>query len=445
MLRGDGASMVSFERFRGRTLLRVLVLAAGLALIAFSAYRLGFTRTEVIVITAVGGVLSALAIELPWKGFLFPGDALLVCLCLLTASNRIVLLALGLALVSAGLAVSFLRTAVVAALRNGLACLVAVAIWRLLVPSLDILLEGGRSFHLTANTFGNWLATAEAIPALLLASLAFVVGATVMESLLRGRREYAFGEFWLLNAGRNFHHLIFTAVLGSIAAVAYRDAGAVAFVFFAFPVILTRDALKRSLELRTSRFQALKALSSSVDARDRYTYDHSSRVSRLASLLAREMGFPESTVELIEGGALLHDIGKLSVDIDILSKPGSLDDGERAAIQRHPLTSAEVVSRVDLLKESTDIVRHHHERPDGRGYPGGLKGHEIPVGARILNVADAFDAMISDRPYRNRRSVEEALDELRRGAGDEFDPVVVEYLTRMIENRRDEILGSGDS
>jgi putative nucleotidyltransferase with HDIG domain len=437
--------MATAERSRGRVVLRAVTLAAGLALIAFTAGRLGFGTTDVAVITVIGGLLSALAIELPWKGFLFPGDALLVCLCLLTASNRVAFVGLGAALVSGSLALRYARTTVVAALRNAVACLIAVAIWRLLVPYLDILLEGGRSFRLTGNSFGNWLVSARAIPALVLASLAFVVGATVTESLLRGRREYAFGEFWLLNAGRNLHHLIFTAILGSLAAVAYRDTGAVAFVFFAFPVVLTRDALKRSLDLRTSRFQALKALSSSVDARDRYTYDHSSRVSRLASRLAREMGFPESMVELIEGGALLHDIGKLSVDTDILTKPGSLDAHERAAIEQHPLSSAEVVSRVDLLKESTDIVRHHHERPDGRGYPAGLKGHEIPVGARILNVADAFDAMISDRPYRKRKSVEEALEELKRGAGDEFDPVVVEYLTRLVTKQRDEIIGPGNS
>jgi len=103
-----------------------------------------------------------------------------------------------------------------------------------------------------------------------------------------------------------------------------------------------------------------------------------------------------------------------------------------------------VVSRVDLLKESIDIVRHHHERPDGQGYPEGLKGHEIPVGARILNVADAFDAMISDRPYRKRKSVEEALDELQEGAGDEFDPVVVEYLTRLVADKPSEVLGTED-
>jgi putative nucleotidyltransferase with HDIG domain len=435
--------MVRFEGFQGRAAFRVLALVAGLAVIAFAARYLGFGRTEVAVITVVGGILSALAIELPWKGFLFPGDALLVCICLLTATNRAVLLAPGAALVSGSLALSFGRTTLLAAFRNAAGCVAAVTVWRLLVPSVNILLDGGRSFRFTGTTFGNWLVSSGALPALLLASLAFVVGATVTESLLRGKREYAFAEFWLLNAGRNFHHLIFTAILGSIAAVAYRDTGAVAFVFFAFPVILTRDALRRSLDLRTSRFQALKALSSSVDARDRYTYDHSNRVSRLAAMLAREMGFPESTVELIEGGALLHDIGKLSVDIDILSKPGSLDPEERAVIEKHPLTSADVVSRVDLLKESTEIVRHHHERPDGRGYPGGLKGHEIPVGARILNVADAFDAMISDRPYRKRKSVEEALDELKRGAGDEFDPVVVEYMTRLVATRRDEVAGSG--
>jgi putative nucleotidyltransferase with HDIG domain len=425
--------MISGHRILDRVALRVLTLGVGIILVALAASRLGFGPTEVAVITITACILSALAIELPWKGFLFPGDALLVCLCLLTASNRVAFLALGAALVSGSLAVHLGRTTLTAAFRNVIACLVCVGIWRVMVPSLDVLLDGGGFFRLVGNSYGGWMLTAGAIPALFLASLAFLVGATVVEALIRSKREYDFGEFWLLNTGRSFHHLMFTMILGAITAVAYRDTGAVAFAFFAFPVILTRDALKRSLDLRTSRFQALKALSSSVDARDRYTYDHSGRVSRLATMLAREMGFPESTVELIEGGALLHDIGKLSVDTDILTKPGPLDAEERAIIEQHPVHSAEVVSRVDLLKESTDIVRHHHERPDGRGYPGGLRGHQIPVGAKILNVADAFDAMISDRPYRKRKKVEEALDELKKGAGGEFDPVVVEYLCRLVQ------------
>jgi putative nucleotidyltransferase with HDIG domain len=278
-----------------------------------------------------------------------------------------------------------------------------------------------------------------AVPAILIISLAFITVASVVENMLRPNRKYPFGEAWLLNAGRNFHHLIFTAVLGALAAVAYKDIGMAAFVFFAVPVLLTRDALKRSLDLRSSRFEALKALSSSVDARDKYTSDHSGRVSRLAGLLAREMGFAETVVELIEGGALLHDIGKLSIDTEILSKPGPLDDAERAAIQRHPHHSADVVSRVGLLNDSTDIVRYHHERPDGTGYPARLRGHEIPVGARILNVADAFDAMTSDRPYRRKKTIDEAVKELRDGSGTEFDAVVVEYLSRFLSKMTEEI------
>jgi putative nucleotidyltransferase with HDIG domain len=259
---------------------------------------------------------------------------------------------------------------------------------------------------------------------------------SVVDTLLRPRREYDFGEYWLLNYGRNLHHHFFTVVLGALACVVFRAAGPLAFVAFAVPVLLTRDAFKRGLDLRASKIEAVKALSSSVDARDRYTHEHSSRVSRLACRLAREMGFPESTVEKIEGGALLHDIGKISVDTEILSKPGPLNEDEMEMIKGHPRCSADIISRLRLLRESAEIVVQHHERPDGKGYPEGLRGHEISIGARILNVADAFDAMTTDRPYRKRRSLEEAVDELSNGSGSEFDPVVVEYLMRMIEDNK---------
>jgi HD-GYP domain-containing protein (c-di-GMP phosphodiesterase class II) len=151
----------------------------------------------------------------------------------------------------------------------------------------------------------------------------------------------------------------------------------------------------------------------------------------------------ESTVEAVESGALLHDIGKLGVDLEILSKPGPLEGDEKAAIRMHPLRSARVVAQVELFRSAVDIVRHHHERPDGTGYPYGLKAHEIPIGARILNVADAFDAMTSDRPYRKKRSIDEAIEELKRGSGTEFDPVVVEYLMKIIKKRPEEVVGLG--
>jgi putative nucleotidyltransferase with HDIG domain len=415
------------------SVLRALVFAAGSIVIGVVAVRLGFTRGEAVTIMLLGGIMSALATELPWGGFLFPCDALLVSLTLLTGRYEVVLAGAGAAAAAASMSTKLRRTLLVGVIRNCLAVLVAVGLWRTIVPSWNLLVgDGGESVRLAGSSLAGWMLSTAAIPAILLASLAFLVISTIVEGLFRRRREYAFGEYWLLNAGKNFHHLLFTVVLGALTAVAFKDVGIVSFIFFAVPIALTWDALKRSLDLRMSRFEALRALSSSVDARDTYTYDHSNRVSRLAGRLAREMGFTETTVELIEGGALLHDIGKLGVDTEILSKPGPLDDDERAAIQTHPLQSADVVSRVDLLRSSEDIVKHHHERPDGLGYPNGLKGHEIPVGARILNVADAFDAMTSDRPYRKRKTVEEALKELRQGSGSEFDAVVVEYLSQFL-------------
>ncbi len=423
-----------------QVLLRALTFAAALVLVGTVLLWLGFPRSETITIMAVGGVLSALAVKLPWGGFLFPGDALLICLCLLTGMYQVVLVAAGLAVASASLMERWRHSALIVGARNILAVLVTVAIWRSIAPSLKLLTDGGaRSIWLPGSGISGWMMSTGAVPAILVTSLAFITVATVVENLLRLNRKYPFGEAWLLNAGRNFHHLIFTAVLGALAAVAYRDIGMAAFVFFAIPVLLTRDALKRSLELRSSRYEALKALSSSVDARDKYTSDHSGRVSRLAGMLAREMGFAETVVEHIECGAMLHDIGKLSIDTEILTKPGPLDESERLAIQCHPMQSADVVSRVGLLRDSAEIVRHHHERPDGTGYPARLRGHEIPVGARILNVADAFDAMTSDRPYRKKKTIEEAIQELKDGSGTEFDAVVVEYLARFLSNMTEEI------
>jgi putative nucleotidyltransferase with HDIG domain len=424
-----------------RVVIRAAVFIAGSGAIGVVALHLGFDGMQAGGIVLLGGVLSALAIRLPWSGLFFPGDALLVALCLLTGRSEVALAGVGAAIAAAAVCRMSKRAMLVASVRNAVAAVVAVALWRVLVPAVDVFAVDGvvRHQRLAGDDLNVWALTGSAIPALLLASLGYFMAASVVETVLRRKRKYAFGEFWFLNFGKSLHHLLFTAVLGAVISIGYRDIGITAFVLFALPAVLTRDALKRNLDLRASRVEALKALSSSVDARDKYTYDHSNRVAMLAAMLAREMGFAESTVEIIEGGALLHDIGKLGVDIEILSKPGPLGPDEKACVRQHPVASAEVVSHVGLLKNSVDVVRYHHERPDGRGYPEGLKGHEIPVGARILNVADAFDAMISDRPYRKGKTVEEAIGELKLGSGSEFDAVVVEYLCRLLA-RQHEVL-----
>lgn len=422
---------------RSASAARVAVFVLGCALVGGAALYVGFEPLHALVIAAVGAVLSLVAVELPWGGFLFPSDALVLALSLVSSRLEIAALGLGAAVAGSGAAGTLRKTSLVACFRGVAAPLLTVVFWHRMVPS-DVSLFGPPR-PLVVGPYADWIFSARAVPAVLGATAVFLAVGTAVEIGFRSRRDFNLRQFWLLNFGRNFHHLIFTLLIGAIVAVAYTDMGVLAFVLFAFPILLTRDALKRSLDLRKSRLDALRALSSSVDARDRYTYDHSSRVSRLSALLAREMGFPENTVEAIESGALLHDIGKLSMDIEILSKPGPLDPEERAAMKLHPIESAEVVSRVELFKGAVDVVRHHHERPDGEGYPDGLKADQIPIGARILNVADAFDAMTSDRPYRQRRSMLEALEELRKGSGSEFDPVVVEYLIRILKNRTDEV------
>jgi putative nucleotidyltransferase with HDIG domain len=416
---------------------RLVLLAFGMGLAVTAVHYLGFTLNRTIVIAVVTGVLAVASTELPWGGFLLPLDALVLAVTLIVGRVEVAVLGLGAALAGASVVPGWRTAAMVLPLRTLGAVVFTVVVWQHLLPVEAVATGGAHS--LIVGSYLAWLFSPSAIPALLVCCVVYFATGSLVEMVLRSRRAFNFRQFWLLNFGRNLHHLVFTLLIGALVAVAYVDMGVLAFVLFAFPLLLTRDALRRSLDLRKSRVEALRALSSSVDARDRYTYDHSNRVSRLAALLAREMGFAESSVEAIESGALLHDIGKLGVDVEILSKPGPLDSDERDAIRLHPLRSAEVVSRVELFHGAIDIVRHHHERPDGTGYPDGLKAHEIPLGARILNVADAFDAMTSDRPYRKARSTEEAVEELKRGSGKEFDPVVVEYLMKLLEKRGYEV------
>jgi diguanylate cyclase (GGDEF)-like protein len=178
---------------------------------------------------------------------------------------------------------------------------------------------------------------------------------------------------------------------------------------------------------RAARFRAAASLAKAVDARDAYTGRHSDRVADLAARIAARLGADEGQIELTRIAASLHDLGKLAVPEEILRKPGPLSDSERAVLERHPQIGYQMLESlgVDPIAE---YVRHHHERWDGRGYPDGLPGEEIPLGARIIFVADAFDAMTSDRVYRSRLSETDALAELERNAGTQFDPDIVSAL-----------------
>ncbi|GAB4278334.1 MAG: hypothetical protein Kow0056_10530 [Coriobacteriia bacterium] len=172
----------------------------------------------------------------------------------------------------------------------------------------------------------------------------------------------------------------------------------------------------------------LAGLVSAVDAKDEYTGSHSLAVAEYATAIGVELGLSSEERKLLERAALLHDIGKIGTPGDILRKPGRLDEGERLVINEHSAMGAQIVDSIPFLRDVVPIIRHHHERWDGSGYPDGLWGEEIPRLARILAVADAFDAMTSDRPYRTAKSVDEALAEIERCSGQQFDPEAVRAL-----------------
>jgi putative nucleotidyltransferase with HDIG domain len=179
-------------------------------------------------------------------------------------------------------------------------------------------------------------------------------------------------------------------------------------------------------ETRSAYVGAIRALATALDARDPYTAGHSERVSTLSVIIGRQMGLAEEELEIVRLGALLHDIGKIGISDDVLRKSAPLTAAEFEVIKQHPGVGARILRSVPFLAPHIPIVELHHERPDGQGYPHGLRGHEIPVPARIVHVADAFDAMTSARAYRRRRDPADAMRELWQCAGSQFDAEVVQ-------------------
>jgi HD-GYP domain-containing protein (c-di-GMP phosphodiesterase class II) len=180
----------------------------------------------------------------------------------------------------------------------------------------------------------------------------------------------------------------------------------------------------------------VEALANALEANDEYTSTHARWISDLSLRVGTQLGLGDETLKRLELGALLHDIGKIGVPSGILLKPGRLSAAERAIMEMHPVLGERIIAPIDRLQEVRSIVRHCHERWDGRGYPDGLAGADIPLEARIIFVCDAYHAMTTDRPYRRRLSHPEAVRRLREGSGSQFDPRVVDACLGVLERDR---------
>ncbi len=186
-------------------------------------------------------------------------------------------------------------------------------------------------------------------------------------------------------------------------------------------------------DMRSLFINTIASLANAIDAKSPWTKGHSERVMHIAARIAKEMGLPETTVERIRLGGLLHDIGKIGVIEAVLEKPAALSEDEFPPLRAHPEKGIAILSPIAQLRDVLPAILHHHERYDGTGYPKGLKGEDIPLSARIVAVADAFDAMVSERPYRKGFDISEAIGELRRGAGSQFDPKVVDCFANYVK------------
>jgi len=197
--------------------------------------------------------------------------------------------------------------------------------------------------------------------------------------------------------------------------------------------ILSEPLAEAGIYARRNGLSAVYALVSTVEARDSYTYGHSRKVNNYAVALAEAIGLSPDDVSKVSSAALLHDIGKIGIPDKVLNKKGKLSREDWEAIKSHPRLGANIVGNVPNLVPCVSIILYHHERWDGSGYPEGLKGEQIPIEARILAIADSFEAMTSARTYRPALSLEEVLRELRQGAGGQFDPKLVEVFIGIIE------------
>jgi PAS domain S-box-containing protein len=201
--------------------------------------------------------------------------------------------------------------------------------------------------------------------------------------------------------------------------------------------------LRRARELERSYFHTVRALAAAVEAKDGYTGAHIQRVHAIGLLLAREVAPEEAANPQLAYGFLLHDIGKLSVPDAVLKKPGPLTDTEWTLMRRHPEAGARILDAIPFLDRAVDVVLHHHERWDGRGYPGGLEEEGIPLWARIFSVADTVDAITSDRPYRRGRPLDQAIDEIVSRAGSQFDPECANALADLDHGAVQEVVAAG--
>ncbi|MFN8148596.1 MAG: HD-GYP domain-containing protein [Candidatus Nanopelagicales bacterium] len=271
------------------------------------------------------------------------------------------------------------------------------------------------------------------VPWLVAAVVYEVVNGLLMVGVISLERRASPLQVWFGTFAGSALPMFVYSVFGLLLAVVWSYVGPISAVLVLAPLAVARWVFAE-FALRQEAYEAtMRSLIQAVETKDYYTRGHSERVSKASVLIGRRAGMREDRVDSLRYAGMLHDVGKLGVPTEVLQASGRLTDEQYEAIQQHPVRGREITKDLEFLGEAIEGIHLHHERIDGRGYPLGLKGSEIPEFARIIAVADAFDSMTTTRSYRGARSIEEAIEELRECKGSQFDPVMVEALIEALD------------
>lgn len=286
--------------------------------------------------------------------------------------------------------------------------------------------------YVLVDGYYNWSIMGKTFVASLISALVYIfINGLILARLLAFVNHTNFMKIWVSTFRWAILNFIAISGLSVMIVFAYAYTGIEVVILLFGPLLLARYSFKLYLNMKNNFMETIQALSAAIEQKDPYTQGHSQRVCDLAEKLGQELKLRTYELEQLRYAAILHDIGKIGIPESILNKPGSLTREEFDQIKNHPLMGVNILQKIDFLKEVTLIMQNHHEYYDGSGYPEGKAGDRIPFLSRIITLADAYDAMTSDRPYRAALSPEHAIEEIQDKSGSQFDPQVVRAFLKL--------------
>ncbi|TGE39519.1 HD-GYP domain-containing protein [Desulfosporosinus fructosivorans] len=267
---------------------------------------------------------------------------------------------------------------------------------------------------------------------LIVASVFLVINITIVSVALGMMFGKSPSAIWVSNIRWSVPNFMALVPLGFLLALIYNNYGPMGLLLLFIPLLISRHAFQLYIDMRENYLSTVEALVQALEAKDTYTSGHSARVGKLAVAIAEEIKMSEEKIQSLKYAAVLHDVGKIGVSELILNKEGKLLDSEWESIRSHPVIGQTIIKGIKFMFDIGEVVRHHHERYDGKGYPDGIKGEEIPLESRIIAVADTYDAITTDRSYRKGSTHDEAIVELKRVAGSQLDPEIVGIFCKVV-------------